>query len=1011
MSKNKLGARKLSAEEIKLILPTYDQIHIQIDQFRNEKNTGRRKNGEEEKRNRDIDQKTNNIGIIGVRGAGKTSILKTVREDLLEQHNEHKDIVLPIVVPENMSESSTLMATILGMLSDEVDRKDKEQRKGKNEDCIRKSDLRSCCDEVIKQYTYIQKEYRDILIHEYTTDSQYVSSSAKVFNSDTEFIYKFNQLIEKLISKSDGEKNLLFVFIDDIDLSTYRCADVVKTLLSYLSNENIVTLISGDLETFEEALTLDFLRQEKVLDRNILRNKIGSKPVLDSKKQLAYEYMKKILPPVYRHNIKHWSLEERANYYVTGEENGQRKQLSVLLEEALADWVDPEFFSYMESGLRMPLPYAYSLFDSTSRGLNNVYNVLSDIAEERKQNRKEQNENVNFEEEQGHKKKPEERKLEQKKMLLDTIVSSKATYNNHREKIQKRMFTIGFDSKSSKVFFDNACSIIYKEKTPAVNAENSNPKSGNKAQVKKTHIAYEIGDAAERFALFLLVDFAARLLYEKEYEKITSESEYYINLKNIAMEDFFFHPEVAEKVLVVDSKGWKDEEAIDLSKIEFNKLSLERLNKCFLLKGDLPLNLAYYKNLPLEKVLELYQDNDAAKQKNAEKKDTVELRQSIIIALWKALTSVAALNVRDVLDQVAEYYPIFTMEFLYIRNQLSDSKTQNEVMRLFDGLWDDAHRKEPKPNGHVETWEERQKEQQIKRIIMNTIAQCLKKENDDSIKEEWEEYADGDTLSKDGKPISQDDITKRITFLKAIDSGRLWGEEAVEVAVTYLKNEIGQYLKEIYKNLYCDRNDVDSYVSSPLNKIETMWNSKQEGEWRLDTSVAFGNWKNFYNSDDGKSYTRSKQAKDGVQMLLAGHSFKDKMPYAIYDRIIGVLKTLATNYRVRYGRAESQRVLDSLQFSYAVPESIQEPNNKWGGKSYFTFLLQCYYKYKRFTGDAESISQDAALLAEIAETLSDAYLKSDEQIMNTFIERLNVELEKTKPGEKIDIKQFEEIFS
>lgn len=154
MRKNKIGARKLSEEEIRLILPTYKQIHVQIEQFRNEKGSNG-KVDEEDKRSRDIDQKTNNIGIIGVRGAGKTSILKTLRDDLQKQCRDNNDIVLPIIVPENMSESGTLMATILGMLSEEVKAKDKEQPKGRNEDCIGKSELRSCYESVIKQYTYI----------------------------------------------------------------------------------------------------------------------------------------------------------------------------------------------------------------------------------------------------------------------------------------------------------------------------------------------------------------------------------------------------------------------------------------------------------------------------------------------------------------------------------------------------------------------------------------------------------------------------------------------------------------------------------------------------------------------------------------------------------------------------------------------------------------------------------------------------------------------------------------
>lgn len=76
------------------------------------------------------DQKTNNIGIIGVRGAGKTSILKTIRVQMEKSKRASNDIILPIIVPENMSESGTLMATVLGMLNEVIKERDEEEKKG-----------------------------------------------------------------------------------------------------------------------------------------------------------------------------------------------------------------------------------------------------------------------------------------------------------------------------------------------------------------------------------------------------------------------------------------------------------------------------------------------------------------------------------------------------------------------------------------------------------------------------------------------------------------------------------------------------------------------------------------------------------------------------------------------------------------------------------------------------------------------------------------------------------------
>ena len=152
---NKIGARCLSDLEAELILPTYQRIYVQIDQFRKEKNVINRLKRQGAS-NQDKTQKTNNIGIIGVRGAGKTSILKTIQMKLQrkieKQDREAKrnDIIFPIVVPENMSESGTLMATILGMLGEVVEEREKEEKKGKryNGDCIRKTSLRLKYDEV-----------------------------------------------------------------------------------------------------------------------------------------------------------------------------------------------------------------------------------------------------------------------------------------------------------------------------------------------------------------------------------------------------------------------------------------------------------------------------------------------------------------------------------------------------------------------------------------------------------------------------------------------------------------------------------------------------------------------------------------------------------------------------------------------------------------------------------------------------------------------------------------------
>ena len=85
--KTKLGARILSESELNAILPNADSVYEQITVFRNSisEEQGKLSDGQHE-----MEQKTNNIGIMGRRGAGKTSILKTFYHRLRTE-NETKE--------------------------------------------------------------------------------------------------------------------------------------------------------------------------------------------------------------------------------------------------------------------------------------------------------------------------------------------------------------------------------------------------------------------------------------------------------------------------------------------------------------------------------------------------------------------------------------------------------------------------------------------------------------------------------------------------------------------------------------------------------------------------------------------------------------------------------------------------------------------------------------------------------------------------------------------------------
>lgn len=933
----KIGARCLTEAEAKMILPTYDEIYSQIEQFRLEK----------EDTTINLNQKTNNIGIIGVRGAGKTSLLKTIRAKL-EKENQAKDVpdlIFPIIVPENMSESSTLMSTVLGMLKEFVDAQvRKEETEQRNDYCTRESSCKKSYDEVIKQYTYIQKEYRDIMIQEYTTEVDYVKSSTKIFNSDVEFQKKFNDLIRMLVQGSDNA--MLVLFIDDIDLSTHRCTDVVKTLLSYLSNENIITFISGDLETFEEALTLDFLRQEGVLEKNTMEESmlagVHAASVLESKKKLSYEYLKKILPPAYRHNIKMWDLEEKENYcIINAEDNSLSRPFSKCLTEALQGWVDPAFFQYIdtcyEKETAKALPYTYHLFDNTSRGLNNVYNVLNDIIGKRKQKKDEQ---YGF--------------IVEKKQLLDTIISSTQIYNQYRQQIQEKILFIG--EGRNEVSFENALAVIYPE--------------------TKEEKDYPIQKPVERFALFIFTDFAARILYESEYGKRTAEDSNYQKLKKNAMKDLLRYPEIAGKVrtIEIDPNIWEKESSKtnnasnDNKNVYNNHLSLSDLSTGFLTKGDLLLNLAFYKGLSLDLVQMLYPVSNKAAH-------TAEQKQQVFLAFEKAVHSIARINGIESAELLAEgYYAVFWQEFRFIQNSLSNISKQNETLRLFSEECADINF---------------EKYSFLRRIVLNTIAEIIPEQ--ESNRNLDHEVKNMETIRK---------------IIQIINHRNLWQELPAEHVIRYLKHTIA--------------NSIDEVIALIPNDSENTTNKSEK--ITIDLTNAIDSWNKFYQSYDGVTFTKAAETKQHILNLLKQDVFKSNTgsyysPTEIieyvkkkgidsktFDNILQAVGTLAGNYRVWYGRVEAQELENGMMTSFLKMDELKKNYPKYND---FAFCLHYYYNYKIATGDEEQIQHQAKLLEELSKIISSAHQTADKKVLDSFIDQLNEDL---NDAEKITDKKFKELF-
>ncbi len=133
MSEVKIGARTLDKEELKILLPNNEELDEQIVNIRKvakavreQRRTNKKGKYEENFSFSEFDKDYNNVfSILGGRGSGKTSVLLTLKKRYTPEKT-HDDIMLPLIVPEEMSEGSNMLGWMISLFEEEVQKIEKE---------------------------------------------------------------------------------------------------------------------------------------------------------------------------------------------------------------------------------------------------------------------------------------------------------------------------------------------------------------------------------------------------------------------------------------------------------------------------------------------------------------------------------------------------------------------------------------------------------------------------------------------------------------------------------------------------------------------------------------------------------------------------------------------------------------------------------------------------------------------------------------------------------------------
>ncbi|WP_339186277.1 hypothetical protein MKX33_19100 [Paenibacillus sp. FSL R5-0490] len=456
-----IGARDLGVQVYK-ILPTFDLILNQIEQIRSEAKDVAVDSGNMEKMYLNKKEMNHTMGIFGTRGTGKTSVLYTIKNRLRDNEDEciiykvSRNIILPIIEPDHFGDNTTILGSIVGLLKKEVEKqlhiiKNKVKSGFENDNeyfnkgCYRTNNpLQNSLNEVIEYHMYTSSEYRKILIHHYDDLATHIKKSSHLLTPDVEFKYRLHQLISTLIENQrrliqkdkSNDEPLIFLFIDDIDLKMKRSRELIEALLLYANHPNVITILSGDYDILKESIMLALIQDEQLKESN-LTVEFEVKPglTLHSRKlDLADEYLKKIIPPMRRHQLIRWN-ENTIPEFAFG-----TMTLSSQLNELLGSG---NIFNYTTDNniASKPIRKSYSIFDQTPRGIVNVYYRIYELIKSRHLD------NISIKEEGNERNKQDE--FNHVKSLIDTIIISSKTLVAKQKEILEDFLQWGNDATSS----------------------------------------------------------------------------------------------------------------------------------------------------------------------------------------------------------------------------------------------------------------------------------------------------------------------------------------------------------------------------------------------------------------------------------------------------------------------------------------------------------------------------------------------------------------------------------
>lgn len=253
----------------------------------------------------------NSILISGSRGAGKTSFLFSLRNNL----KENTDIeILDFLDPTLIEEKAHIFFTIISLIKSKVEEKFNETGNDNDFLIYSKKSWYENLNKLAKGLPLIDGACSKT--PDFWDDATHILNKAlDDVNSSFELRKNFEDFLK--LSLEILNKKVFLLFIDDVDTKFDKSWSLLETIRKYLSTKYIITILTGDFDLFSMSI-------RKHQWENFGKDFIGNETRNDNEKfeffkskitDIEAQYIEKILPVQHRYALRTFKeiLEDRTN--------------------------------------------------------------------------------------------------------------------------------------------------------------------------------------------------------------------------------------------------------------------------------------------------------------------------------------------------------------------------------------------------------------------------------------------------------------------------------------------------------------------------------------------------------------------------------------------------------------------------------------------------------------------------------------------------------------------------